>query len=184
MNLEILSFILGGLLVIVGVIGGGFEIKEFKIPPVRWPTRLFAIVVGLFFVSLGLGIYDSSTKENSKETSTEDSRSSSPIHFTIRDRLGDGQVSEQVTVLINGRVVGTLTVDQYHPTSTITVTVPREGQYSYTVEATAVFEVNGELLRYMGAGQGMIDVGYTKDFELAGSFSGNTWLVTLMEISQ
>lgn len=185
MTLEILSFILGGLLVLVGVIGGGFELKEFKIPTVKWPTRLFAIIVGLVFISLGLGLYgDNAQSAQEDQANPQPSPSFSSIHFTILDQLGEGQVSEQITVLINGRNVGTLTVDEYHPNATMSVTVPRPGQYSYTVEATAVFNVGGELIRYPGVGQGMIEVETGKIFQLAGSFSGNTWLITIMEASQ
>lgn len=184
MTLEILSFILGGVLVLVGVIGGGFELKEFKIPTVKWPTRLFAIIVGLIFISLGLGLYSGNTQGAQEDSADVQPSAFSAIHFNINDRLGEGQVSEQVTVLINGRIVGTLTVDEYHPNATMSVTVPRAGQYSYTVEATAVFNVQGQLLRYPGVGQGLLDVEANKVFDLAGSVSGNTWLITIMEASQ
>ena len=54
MTLETISFIVGGFLVIVGILGGGLEIKEIKIPKVGLSVRLIAIVFGLAFICLGI----------------------------------------------------------------------------------------------------------------------------------
>ena len=54
MNVEILSFILGALLLLIGIIGGGFEIKELKLPKVGGTTRLISIIVGSLFIALGV----------------------------------------------------------------------------------------------------------------------------------
>ena len=54
MTLETISFIVGGFLVIVGILGGGLEIKEIKIPKVGLSVRLIAIVFGLAFIGLGI----------------------------------------------------------------------------------------------------------------------------------
>ena len=50
MTIETLSFILGALLVLAGILGGGFEIKEVKIPKISGVTRFIAMVVGLAFI--------------------------------------------------------------------------------------------------------------------------------------
>jgi hypothetical protein len=60
--------------------------------------------------------------------------------------------------LIDRKSVGTLTVNEYHPNARIRVTVPQPGRYSYTAEATAVFNIDGKLYPYTGTGQGIIDV--------------------------
>lgn len=54
MNLEILSFIIGGLLLLIGIVGGGIEIKELKIPKVKLFPRFSAFVIGLLFIIIGL----------------------------------------------------------------------------------------------------------------------------------
>jgi hypothetical protein len=54
MTLETLSFIFGALLFLVGLIGGGFEVKELKLPKVGWPIRLISIIVGAFFIAISL----------------------------------------------------------------------------------------------------------------------------------
>jgi hypothetical protein len=159
-------------------VGGGFEVKELKIPTVRWPTRLIAILGGVFFI--GLAVELPSNGSHATGFGVE-ATSSQPLNFTIHDELGDGQVSEQVTILINGRRVGAISVNEHFPTSEISVTVPREGRYSYATEAAAVFRSEGNELEVFGTGQGMIDIEPNKRFRLAGSFSGNTWLISLIE---
>jgi hypothetical protein len=104
------------------------------------------------------------------------------IDFTIMDRLGPNQISEQVVIVIDGRNVGTLTVDTYHPTAALKVTVPGSGRYSYSASAEAVFNVQGQQMQFFGTGQGMISASSRKSFDLQGSFSGNTWDVSLVEI--
>jgi hypothetical protein len=103
-------------------------------------------------------------------------------HFAILNTLGEAQVSEQVVILVDGKTVGTLTVNQDFPEAMLKVTVPKPGTYSYTVEAQAVFNNQGNLFGYQGAGQGNISVQSGKQFRLVGSFSGDTWLVTLQEV--
>lgn len=58
MTTEVLAFIFGCTLVLIGIIGGGFEVKELKIPKVGWPTRVFAIIGGIVFISLGIELPD------------------------------------------------------------------------------------------------------------------------------
>jgi hypothetical protein len=62
------------------------------------------------------------------------------VDFQITDELGDGQVTERVVVVIDGRSVGTLTVDTVHQTASLTVTMPRAGRYMYELSSTAVVE--------------------------------------------
>jgi len=54
MSIELLSFILGGSLVAIGLLGGGIEVRELKIPAVGWMPRIFSFVAGLAFVGLAV----------------------------------------------------------------------------------------------------------------------------------
>jgi hypothetical protein len=56
MSIQLISFILGGLLVTVGLIGGGIEIRELKIPPVGRPARVLAFLGGLGFIVLAFSL--------------------------------------------------------------------------------------------------------------------------------
>src|SRR5690242_21932618 len=60
------------------------------------------------------------------------------IDFAITDELGEGQLSERVSVTIAGRSVGTLTVDVVHRAASLTVTVPAPGTYRYELASSAV----------------------------------------------
>ena len=53
MTLQTMSFIFGALLLAVGILGGGFEVKEIKVSNVNTSGRIFAGLAGLIFVVLG-----------------------------------------------------------------------------------------------------------------------------------
>jgi hypothetical protein len=57
MTIEFLSFLVGSVLVGVAVIGGGFEIKELKMPRVGVAVRLISLAVGGGFIMLALAIF-------------------------------------------------------------------------------------------------------------------------------
>lgn len=184
MTTNVLVFGFGGILILVAILGGGFEIKEFKVPKVGWAPRIVAGIVGLFFILWGVGIGASGTQETQEVKASIQER---PGEFTIYDNFGDqeeGRVSEQVTVLIDGKIKGQLTADRDNTQAMLTITVPQPGRYSYTVDATRVVDVGGNLYRYPGAGQGTINVEYGKKFSLVESITGDTWLIAIMEQSE
>lgn len=86
-----------------------------------------------------------------------------------------------MTVLVDGKDIGNLTVNEEYPNSKLLVAVARPGRHSYTAEASAVFNDQGAQVEYRGAGQGIIDVHRGKNYNLRGSVTGNTWLVSLEE---
>ncbi len=176
MTIEFVAFALGALFLLTGILGGGFELRELKIPRVGWIARTFSTVAGVVLILLGIGMSTQSLPENPEAPPAA-------ATFRIIDELGDNQLSEQVIVLLDGKRVGNLTVSAEFPYSEMTVTVPEAGQYSYTVEATAYFSnaTTGKVFSYTGVGQGMIRVDEGTSFRLAGSTSGNSWVVTLVE---
>jgi hypothetical protein len=176
MTAETVMMILGGVLVLTGVLGGGFEVKEIKIPRIGIGSRLLSAAAGLGFLLWGAGIASST-----QLSATSGFRS--PVTVTIRDSLGSNQISEQVRVLIDGDEAGTLTVNEHYPQSTLTVTVPKEGQYSYILEARAVFvDDDGGMRELVGAGQGAINIRAGKIFELSSTLTGDTWLAHVAEV--
>lgn len=56
MELKILTFILGSLLLLIGIFGGGFQVKELKIPQIGKFSRFLATSLGIFFIVLSLGL--------------------------------------------------------------------------------------------------------------------------------
>ncbi len=56
MTTEILAFGFGCILIFIAVIGGGMEVKELKVPKVGRSTRIAALVGGVVFIGLGVGL--------------------------------------------------------------------------------------------------------------------------------
>ena len=54
MTLEILSFGLGALLLLTGLFGGGFEVRELKIPKISQSIRVVSMGLGVVFIGLAL----------------------------------------------------------------------------------------------------------------------------------
>lgn len=101
----------------------------------------------------------------------------STVSIVIYDRLHQSQISETVDIIIDGRSRGSIVVDQSRPEASMTITMP-PGRYSYTVNAVALFS---NQQTFFGTGQGIIEVGEGKEYDLQASISGSTWLVTLVE---
>jgi hypothetical protein len=179
MGIEIVTFIFGGLLLLTGILGGGFEVKELKIPSVAMIPRIIASVAGLIFIIVGIAI---SGGDNSSDAGESDEQQQAvPVEFLVKSDLAENAISEQVVIIIDGKPVGTLTASQQHPESIITVTVPQEGSYSYSVDGSIVYDIDGNEETYTCTGQGNINVTGGKEFYLGISISGDTILVTLLE---
>ena len=54
MSIEVIAFILGGLLIGAAVFGGGLEIKELKLPQVVGAARFVCAGAGLCFIALAV----------------------------------------------------------------------------------------------------------------------------------
>ncbi len=180
MSLEIVSFIFGGLLILLGILGGDFELKEFKVPQIKGFTRLMCLAGGSFFIFLGIALefkdYPGSAPQSSNK---ENSRL---VYFTIRNQLGEAQISEQVRVIIDDKPVGSITVSSVHPSSEISIAIPQEGRYSYQLSVTAYFlDEKGNPFEYSGLGSGYINVYSGKVFSITGQIIGNTWQAWLEE---
>jgi hypothetical protein len=50
---EIASFIFGALLILIAILGGGFDASQLKIPKVGLGVRIVAFVGGVLFVLYG-----------------------------------------------------------------------------------------------------------------------------------
>jgi hypothetical protein len=77
-----------------------------------------------------------------------------PIHFTVRDGIGNDQISEVITVYVAGVALPTIYVSQEQSESVVPGTVPAEGQYEYRVSGvlTRVADNTHQTLRLVGAG--------------------------------
>jgi hypothetical protein len=81
------------------------------------------------------------------------------VTFIMLDELGQGQVSEEVKVYIEGRLVADLLVNLDRARSSVDVRVPRPGSYRYQIQASGIFlNQFGQPYPGEGAGEGLIDV--------------------------
>jgi hypothetical protein len=54
MAIQMAVFAFGSLLMLVAILGGGFEVKELKVPKVGRASRLAACACGMLFIFLGI----------------------------------------------------------------------------------------------------------------------------------
>jgi hypothetical protein len=169
MSVAVLAFGFGVLLLFVALVGGGFELRELKVPKVGWMPRSAAAVLGIVFIMLGVGMLAGDQAEpvaasrpqppaEAPSQPVDPPPTRSPITFTVADRLGDLQVTEQVLVTIDGRQEGALTVDVANPESTLTVTMAEPGTYTYELRSRTTFDLDGDYTEVEGYGRGKITV--------------------------
>jgi hypothetical protein len=68
MSIDVISFILGGLLVAVAILGGGIEVREIKIPAVGRTARVLSFLGGLAFIALAIFV----SRQSRNETETRE----------------------------------------------------------------------------------------------------------------
>lgn len=80
MSAEIIVFFFGCLLLLIAILGGGFEVKELKIGKVGQFARASCSVLGLLFVGLGIWLHSSAFPDPSqgKASSTLPNNNVSP----------------------------------------------------------------------------------------------------------
>ena len=60
MTAQSIIFIFGGLLIVIGVLGGGFEIKELKVPKIAGINRALSLIGGILLVGIGITVLNQS----------------------------------------------------------------------------------------------------------------------------
>ena len=182
MNPSNLLFVFGAILALIAIIGGGFEVRELKIPRVERTPRILSGALAVVFMILGIGISEPGYHESRDQGPIAPAPSSTPlVSFRVHSSLGDEQFSEQATILIDGKLAGNLTLSRQYPAAMISVSVPAPGKYSYTIDLRTVFARDGQLIEQAGAGQGFIEVAAGKDFELQYAPSGDSMIVVMAE---
>ncbi|MND98936.1 hypothetical protein D3C80_913070 [compost metagenome] len=181
MTLDLISFVLGAALLVIGLIGGGIQAKEITIPAIGTSIRVGASIFGISFIILGLWLGNRFEQpdinpENTVQPSTPTS-ASEKILFIARDQLGANQKKEKITLFINGAQAGEFKIDSTHPAASTSIKVPAEGDYPYALSGY-VDEIDNEdeeVKRYSIVGQGtiLITKGAIFEFKVKGS-SGST----------
>lgn len=148
MTIPLVTFALGGILILVSVLGGGFEVRELKIPKVNWITRLMAAVAGMLFIVVAIGIDQKvSRPEDSTTSLIKDEQVPPPappkrINFVVTDELGENQVLEATTVYINGSHIGDFSLNPQLPRASLAGWASSAGAYNYHLQT--LLQVNRE----------------------------------------
>ncbi|VVN46971.1 hypothetical protein [Pseudomonas fluorescens] len=186
MSLDLFSFVLGAVLLLIGLIGGGIEAKEIKIPSVGTNIRIGAGIFGIGFIILGLWLAGH-LKEPKSEVQTEpaaligtSTEKSDRISFVVRDQLGQDQKKEKIILYIGGTSVGEFIINEANPAASISVNLPAEGDYEYALSGFVDIIESETIKRFSIVGQGTLPVTHGAIFEFnVEDLNGNTKRLTL-----
>lgn len=176
MNTELLLTALGALLVLSALLGGGFEIREIKVPQIGGFARAAAAVIGLTCLTFGIVIALNANKPDRttanlparqpSEPADPSSPDAKPVKFKVSNNLGEGQLSEKVVVSFNGHRVGELTVDTDHPSTTLPVSL-EPGSHNYSLGSLSrEVDVDGDEVAIQRGGRGTVDIQEGDDFSV------------------
>ena len=168
MDLHTISFLFGAVLVAVAILGGGFEVKEIKVPKVGRFARLVSAIAGIFFVAVGirdLFPIESAPINPNPLVSTPNSNTApiyeEKMYFSVSAYLGKVEDAEELkTVLrlfIDGVVVADFLLDSDEPSQSTSVKVSEAGQYRYLIEGYTEWNITGSR-RIPLRGSGVIEV--------------------------
>jgi hypothetical protein len=79
MAIQLAVFAFGGLLMLVAILGGGFEVRELKVPTVGRSSRLVACMCGMLFVVLSLHLDRPATPEPQPAAPQAQNRTETPV---------------------------------------------------------------------------------------------------------
>jgi hypothetical protein len=183
MTIQVVLGALGALLLLTAVLGGGFELRELKVPQVGRVARGVAGLLGAVCVlfAIGLAELDDAAHANRGSSPTQPPSHDRPVHVALTDELGEGQVSEQVSVVFDGRNVGDLKVDADYPTAQLEITLPQAGRYDYTLASdTQELADDGRQNEITGSGTGSVLVADGDQFDVEMADNGLARDVTLV----
>ena len=177
MSLEVIVVVIGAIVLIGALIGGGFEVKEIKVPQLGGMVRVLLVIAGI--VLIVVGIYLRPGAEDAGAPTQAQANQS--VDFRLSEQMEAPYVSEHITVIIDGRNVGTLNTSQTDPKSELLVTVPQAGQHSYTAELTGRVAQDGNEHEFTCSGQGQIDAQANKIYGFRVSPQGESSCIVSLE---
>ncbi|HEX3435312.1 MAG TPA: hypothetical protein VHT24_00980 [Pseudacidobacterium sp.] len=176
MSAETIIFIFGCLLLLIALVGGGFEAKEVKMPLVSSGKRLLCAAMGFVFIAIGLWLefnrHPADKVEAEQNPSTErkatdvaepqtpppGQSASSAVQVRILDYLVTGQTKETVRVLFDGKTVAQFHLDENEDSEYADVTIPHEGLYNYEIDGDTIYTDSNGSFDFAGTGSGVIEL--------------------------
>jgi len=132
MTTEAIIFLAGGVFLLIALAGGGTygKVQLLRLSP--W-ARSICAVVGLAFIVLGFSVYLRWLPEGLLPTAAS-------IRFQIVDALEANQQREEVDVLIDGRLAGSLSLSRGSKTEDrLVLTLPAKQSYQYRLQGYTWF---------------------------------------------
>jgi hypothetical protein len=123
--------LLGAALVTGGVIAGVRARRARagrQAPPLRRGLSIAATSAGALCVVAALILLGSDAGDGGGARS-------GPVTVAITNELGPGQVSERITVFVDGRRVGTMNIDERVPRARLMVKLASAGTHEYRLES-------------------------------------------------
>jgi hypothetical protein len=162
------------VLIVVAIIGGGFEITQIRIPKVGFIARIMAAIFGsiLLLVSMGnpeffSGMNGNSSRDRSPantqpmQQSTQENQYRSVI--TIYNYLNDPQIYENVSVTMSGSQVGNLLVDRNRRMASIVVRLEGRVHY-YSLGGTSTIQTRAGASTRIVIGSGTMDFSVGQEY--------------------
>lgn len=166
MELHTMSFIFGAILLVVGLWGGGIEIKELKIPRVGGMARSLSLLIGIIFIFLGLWVGGFIGAEKTNGDQVIDDKK---IAFTIKGSLGRvnelREIESKARIYVAGNKVIEISLDKDKPSDSVSVYVQKPGEYKYYFEGHSIWS-NAPNDRVPISGNGIINVENGDAFEM------------------
>ncbi len=182
MNMPTITFGLGGLLLLVSILGGGFEVRELKIPKVSGISRVIAAAAGAFFILCAIGLDQNSAKASDAKPTTTQATFTQPqqpqeyqrpqqsqealqpppqqsqrINFYVQDQLSEGQLLETTRLYINGTEIGQFTLNPSTPRGSIAGWATNPGSYNYQLRSSLlVAQQDGQRIPLACHGEGVV----------------------------
>lgn len=95
-GIDVIAFVLGGALIVIGIVGGGIEVREFRVPAIGSGARSGAIVTGVLFVVIGL-----SAATNAPTTPASPAGEIPPIGANT-EVIADAEVNGRLMQMLSG----------------------------------------------------------------------------------
>lgn len=155
---------LGGLMLLIGLGGGGIAIHALKIERVEPSVRLLsgflgagALVLGLMQVP-SLCVWPQACVRAGTTSPPPSPPTSEGVRILVQSELFDGELSERVSLTIDGLPWGEIVLDHEHPQGLLRIGLPGAVKLRYSMDFQNTVDFDGTVRALRGAADGTLDV--------------------------
>lgn len=199
LNQQTMMFLLAAFLLLIGILGGGFEIKEFKVPAIGTAPRVIAVIVGLGLMLMFFGelAQNEASKQAQVERPLEGSQRQETlkpveaakaveapkgIRVEVMDHLGPEEIWERITLDLEGQPEQQLNVSENRMDAVVEFTLPHAGKLSYSMTQDSRRQSGTQQSYVHGDGAGTIDVFEGRRFAVYENVQNGKYIETLQPV--